>query len=120
VSELGLDEDATTLREIERQIGVALKAGLAAQPDQGEVQAVAQHDQHDAGQQRPDAGQDLEHETSSRFRPMPRAQRSWPRAVGGWQSQAGALRGPRWARLAHPARFRKPAPRAGTRSPVRP
>ena len=33
VSELGLDEDATTLREIERQIGVALKAGLAAQPD---------------------------------------------------------------------------------------
>ena len=33
VRELGLDEDETTLREIERQIGVALKAGLAAQPD---------------------------------------------------------------------------------------
>ena len=33
VSELGLDEDATTLREIERQMCVALKAGLAAQPD---------------------------------------------------------------------------------------
>ena len=33
VCELGLDEDETTLREIERQIGVALKAGLAVQPD---------------------------------------------------------------------------------------
>ena len=33
VCELGLDEDETTLHEIERQIGVALKAGLAVQPD---------------------------------------------------------------------------------------
>ena len=37
VCELGLDEDETTLREIERQIGVALKAGLAVQPDRASV-----------------------------------------------------------------------------------
>ena len=37
VSELGLQEDVATLREIERQIGVALKAGLTAQPDPASV-----------------------------------------------------------------------------------
>ena len=37
VCEFGLDEDETTLREIERQIGIALKAGLAAQPDRASL-----------------------------------------------------------------------------------
>ena len=37
VCELGLDEDETTLHEIERQIGVALKVSLAAQPDRASL-----------------------------------------------------------------------------------